>query len=323
MVREHPLKKIYNIIDYRDLNTGGIDVPSFPRIIELEVTNYCNFQCRMCKTGSGSSKRPKGFMDKDIFKKLINEVKDYQCAVKFVGWGEPTLHAEFLNFVKIAKEAGLICHLTTNGSMMTADFSKKVIESGLDSVKFSFQGVDSSGYFDIRRRTDFDALMGRIEELYRIRGDKDNPYITIGTSVLEETSEQIEMFREKYQRICDKLEVGNTSLQYVETDLITDDDKLKERFCRIKEAQKSFLKRPACCTQVFDVVAIHWDGNICACCNDCEEEMLLGNLKDNTIKECWNGKKEDMFRRILFEKAWDKLPLCKNCYDMWEWTHRK
>ncbi len=60
-------------------------LPQFPRIIELEITNHCNFKCIMCPTGVGTAKRERGYMSEEVFYKALDEIEKYESAIKFVG----------------------------------------------------------------------------------------------------------------------------------------------------------------------------------------------------------------------------------------------
>lgn len=322
MKREHPLKRFYSVIDNGEPHEKLKALPEFPRIIEMEITNHCNFQCLMCKTGTGIAKRQRGYMSPELFDKFLTDIDGKGCAVKFVGQGEPTLHPEFINFVKRAKDKGIVCHLTTNGSMFDADYMKKLIESGMDSVKFSFQGVTAEGYHTLRRKDDFESLLQKIEQFYQMRGEKAVPFITIGTSVTSETKEEIDEFKKRCEKFCDKIEVGVTTLEYIDLSKISN-EQTKEYLVKMQQSQNQNMRRYHCCHQVFDVITVHWNGNICACCADNDEEMVLGNLEETTIADCWNSDKEKLYRDILVERQYDKLPLCKNCYDVYGWTYQE
>lgn len=323
-MREHPLRKFYNIIDSGEPYEKLKAVPGFPRIIEMEITNHCNFQCLMCKTGTGIAKRERGYMSEELFDKFLESVEGKGCAIKFVGQGEPTLHKKFILFVKKAKEKGIVCHLTTNGSMLNDEYMKEIIESGLDSIKFSFQGVTKEGYCVLRRKDDFESLLKKIERLYDMRERMGGlyPFITIGTSITNETDEEVKAFRERCEQFCDKVEIGITTLEYIDLSKIHDES-VKDSLEKIKQMQSQKIRRYKCCHQIFDVITVHWNGNICACCADNDEVMVLGNLDSNTLEECWNSDKEKLYRNILAERQYEKLPLCKDCYDIYGWTYQE
>ncbi|MEG0179371.1 MAG: radical SAM protein, partial [Oscillospiraceae bacterium] len=183
MKRIHPLKRFYKTVDSPDIAYKLQNIPSFPYILEFEVTNNCNFHCLMCKTGMSTAKRERGYMSCDTYKKIIDEIKGKQIALKFVGQGEPLLHPNFPEFVKEAEENGIVCHLTTNASLLDEDMMDKLFSAGLESIKFSFQGVTREGYLEMRQKDNFEQLMNTISKLYNKRGNKERPYITIHTTV--------------------------------------------------------------------------------------------------------------------------------------------
>ncbi len=147
------------------------------------------------------------------------------------------LHPQAIRFFCEAKNRGVITHLTTNGSLLTADMMKEIVDSGcLDSIKFSFQGINPEGYEIIRQKDGFDDLMNRISMLYQIRGDKQTPFITIGTSITNETKLDIETFIEQGNKVSDKVEVGMTNLECSDLSLIQSES-IKEKLIVLRSEQ--------------------------------------------------------------------------------------
>lgn len=320
MHRVNRLKEIYKTIDNGTAEEKMKKLPVFPKIIEFEVTNHCNFQCLMCKTGVGTSTRERGYMTDEVFDCVINEIKEYPIALKFVGQGEPLLHPKCIEYIRKAKENNIIVHLTTNGSLLNEEMMKQLIETELDSIKFSFQGIDREGYLTLRQKDNFDELLSKIELLYKLRGGVSNPYITIGTSVTDEEREQVENFRIKYSKICDKIEIGITTLEFIELEKI-ENKEVQQKLKLIQEKQNDVKRRYACCPQVFDTIAVRWNGDITACCADLDGVMTIGNILQKSILECWNSPMENKYREILSKGEYEKLQLCKDCYDVYGWTY--
>lgn len=320
MERINRLKEIYKTIDGGEAQEKIKNLPRFPKIIEFEVTNHCNFQCLMCKTGMATSTRERGYMTDEIFHAVINEIKDYPIALKFVGQGEPDLHPKLMEYIRIAKENDIVVHLTTNGSLLDESKMMELIDAELDSIKFSFQGVDAEGYKQLRQKDNYEELLHKIELLYKLRGDKEFPYITIGTSVTSESEEKVMAFRNRCEHICDKVEVGITTLESIDLDKIQSEDARNE-IRKIQEHQNRIKRRYVCCPQIFDTIAVRWNGDITACCADSDGVMTLGNIKLKSILECWNSPLENKYREILSKCEYDKLELCKDCYDVYGWTY--
>lgn len=319
MKREHPLDYFYKTIDHCTIEEKVSHLPDFPRIIEFEITNHCNFHCLMCKTGVGTALRERGFMSSQVFDRVIEQIKDKGSALKFVGQGEPLLHKNFMDFIRKAKENHIICHLTTNGSILDEAYMEELVDSGLDSIKFSFQGVDASGYKSLRQRNDFDSLLLKIKKLYNIRGEKAAPFITICTSVTSESQEQIHAFKKQTEKFCDKVEVGITTLDFIDIEHVKD-SKEREQLRILQKEQMRKKQRYECCHQVFDVITVRWNGDITACCADNDGIMTLGNIEQMSIEECWNSKKENSYRKILANRDYEALPLCRDCYDVMGYT---
>ena len=51
--------------------TGKADIKGMPVSVSAELTNNCNLQCPDCASGSGLMKRKRGFMDIELFKKVM------------------------------------------------------------------------------------------------------------------------------------------------------------------------------------------------------------------------------------------------------------
>lgn len=320
MQRVNRLKEIYKTIDNGTAEEKMKNLPKFPKIIEFEITNHCNFQCLMCKTGVGTSLRERGYMSDEVFDRIIDEIKHYPIALKFVGLGEPLLHPKCIEYIKKAKENNIIVHLTTNASLLDEKKMQGLIDAELDSIKFSFQGVDREGYMILRQKDNYEELMKKIEQLHTLRGEREFPYITIGTSVTDEKKEQVEAFRSECSKISDKVEIGITTLEFIDLEKIQS-EAVRDNLRKIQENQDQAKQRYVCCPQIFDTIAVRWNGDVTACCADSDGVMTLGNVLKESILDCWNSAKENKYREILARCEYDKLELCRDCYDVYGWTY--
>lgn len=70
-----------------------------------------------------------------------------------------------------------------------------------------------------------------------------------------------------------------------------------------------------CCPEVYDKLSINWNGDVTACCSDYDNFMIVGNINSETIEDIWNSTKLNKIREMLSNREYDKLHLCKTCYD--------
>lgn len=313
-MRSNPFQSLYKSCNAGNSRAKLEKLPVFPNFVDLELTNTCNFRCLMCPTGNHSLERPAGFMTVATYKKIVNELAEHKTPIRFILWGEPTLHPQFLDFLSIAKEKGLLTHLNTNGSQLTAEFINNMIENGLGSIKFSFQGIDQKSYLEMRNIDYFNELLDVIKMFRDIRGDRQFPYLQASTSITYETKEQVSNFRMIMSELVDSVSIGRTVFYHADLNSV----RLRPSEMKILEElikEESVVKKHPECPEVYDKLSINWDGTVTACCDDPNNEMLLGSLSDNTIKEIWHSDKLNYYREMLAQMRHDELPRCKTCYD--------
>ena len=75
----------------------------FPVRFNVEPTNYCNLSCSMCPR---ELNRPFGYMELNLFKKIIDESILYgkRLIITLNKDGEPLLHPELTQMIKYAKD---------------------------------------------------------------------------------------------------------------------------------------------------------------------------------------------------------------------------
>ena len=313
-MRQNPFKPIYDKCNAGNSKEKLNNLLDFPRYIDVELTNTCNFKCLMCPTGVGVQKRMKGFMSDAVYYKILTEIKGYKTPLRFVRWGEPTLHPKMLEYLKEAKKNNIFIHINTNGKMLDEEMMLELIAIPLDSIKLSFQGVDEKSYKEMRNIDYFKELLKKIENLYNLRGDKKYPFIHIATTITYESNEQVAFFKERVRKFADHVTVGRTQLEFIDISKV----KLKESevttLLWLKEQESLFKKHPEC-PEVFDKLSINWDGKVTACCADYDEKMVIGDVMESSLNEIWNSEKLNYYRSLLADMRHDDIELCRMCFD--------
>ncbi|GAG80039.1 unnamed protein product, partial [marine sediment metagenome] len=55
-------------------------------------------------------------------------------------------------------------------------------------------------------------------------------------------------------------------------------------------------------------------------CLDSENKSIMGNIKDQSIKEMWNSERYMKFRKLHTERRFSEIPLCNTCESYRELT---
>ena len=286
-------------------------------MLDVEVTDTCNFRCIMCPTGNRAMKRPSGFMSQKTFDRIIEEAEGRVKALRFIGWGEPTLNKELVLFISKATEAGLLTHLNTNGSKINQYIAEALVDSGLTSIKFSFQGVDRDSYAKMRKIDFFNGMLESINQVGLARGNHKYPFIAASTTTTDETPEQIEGFVSILEPMVDQLSIGKTIFGFIDMKAARLTPTERVMIETMIETEADRLVHPDPCPEVFDKLTVQWDGSVRVCCNDYNGKTNLGNINTDSLLDIWTHPVIEEYRDRLAQGDYGS-ELCKTCWSYLE-----
>ena len=136
----------------------------FPEALQIEVTNRCNFNCRMCIRRVWDAKPTD--LNLDLYKKIARSSFQFLERLILYGLGEPIIHPKFLEMLEIARanlpgESQIT--ISTNGSLLNPKLAEKVLKVGIDSLSFSIDTLDAVKLRRIRRGSKPDVIMRNFE----------------------------------------------------------------------------------------------------------------------------------------------------------------
>ncbi|MCX6354797.1 MAG: radical SAM protein [Candidatus Aureabacteria bacterium] len=120
-----------------------------PVHLTIEVTHRCNLSCHMCDLYGGdkeidSLRSRKEAPGEQFSLALMEQLCDSFHGSKPVlslGGGEPLLHPQIAELISCAKRKGLLCTLTTNGTLLEK-YAAALTDAGLDSIVLSIDGPE-------------------------------------------------------------------------------------------------------------------------------------------------------------------------------------
>lgn len=286
-------------------------IAKYPNNIMIEVTNACNLKCKMCY--HKNMKRKIGFMSEELFRKVIKEAID--LGVENVGLyttGEAFLHPKIFDFIKIAKQKGInYVYITTNGISLNKDKIQKIIESGLDSIKFSIDSATKEFYEEIKVGASWGKLIANIKLLKKLRDEVDSK-LKIFASYLITKGNYNDLF--KYNAVFGDL-IDETLFSFIDNQGGQVDvgfmipNEMKEYLNKLITPSDELFP----CGLLWHRFIINYDGTLTICCIDFDAKLVYGDLDRSTLRECWNNKKMQKFRKIHRERKFELLPLCHKC----------
>jgi MoaA/NifB/PqqE/SkfB family radical SAM enzyme len=139
------------------------------REVIVEITNRCHLNCRMCIRQAWEAEQ--GDMPRAAFQELLAQLQTFPtvATLKFGGYGEPLLHPDFFAMVEAAHRQGLRTVATTNGMLLTEERAGRLVDSGLDALYVSVDGVSPEAYADIRQGGEWAVWQSHLEGLRRLK----------------------------------------------------------------------------------------------------------------------------------------------------------
>jgi len=124
----------------------------------------------------------------------ICEFMPFAHTVDFTGWGEPLLHPRIFEMIRAAKSRGCLTSMTSNGTALNARNSGLLLQSGLDRLAVSVDGVRPETYNSIRRGSDFtkvEANLTRLSQL--IAGENSRLELAIAYTLQQTNTDELHL----------------------------------------------------------------------------------------------------------------------------------
>lgn len=281
-------------------NPKNFIVGDFPIHIDIELNTNCNLKCFMCFQSFDKPKVQK--MDTSLVKKIINEgAKKGLCSIKFQYRGEPLLDDRIVDFVKYAKDKGIIeVMFNTNATLLTEEKARGLIEAGLDKLICSVDGYTKEVYENVRIGGNFETVLENIRRLQRIKKEmgKNNPIVRVQMVDTPRNHQEIAGYINFWRKIADHVGIEDM-LDYEAKE--NDDTPLPDWSC----------------AQLWQRMFVLADGDVLPCCRAIkggnEKIMVLGNAKTQTIEDIWKGRKIKQLRLLHMNGESHKSKMCSLC----------
>ncbi|MFZ0183903.1 MAG: radical SAM/SPASM domain-containing protein [Nitrosotalea sp.] len=275
-------------------------VSKFPPHVDVEISSTCDLNCPMCYTTTEEFKQKvnRGFMDFELFKKIIDECVKYNLySIRISLRGEPFIHPNVFDMIKYAKEKGIkeVASLTHGGRLDEQKF-EKLIDLGLDWLTISFDGIGET-YEKIRHPLKFNDQVEKIRKFQEIKKRRGSvkPVIKVQT-VWPAISKNPAEFYNIFNPITDQV-ASNPLIDYLRNDTEV-------------VYEKNFT-----CPQLWERMVIGSDGGVMLCGNDEMGAYKVGNANEESLYKIWHGKKMNEARDIHMRHMGVKeINICKHCY---------
>lgn len=127
-----------------------MNTPNYkPRLIFWEVTKGCNLRCIHCRA---TATELSSINDLPTHKALniIKQVSQLSLPILVLSGGEPLYRKDIFELASYGRECGLRVALATNGTLVSKEVARKIVDSGVKRVSISLDGADAATHDSFR-----------------------------------------------------------------------------------------------------------------------------------------------------------------------------
>ena len=305
--RNNPKLAIKNKLIGEKFNNSKIR----PLCIDIEVASVCDLACPHCYRQFIST--PDKIMSKDLAFKLIDQASEIKVpSMKFNWRGEPLLNPSLPEIIDYAKQKGVLeTIINTNATKLDENMSRKIINSGLDLLIYSFDGGTKKSYEKMRpgrfKKNNFEEIYNNIKNFSKLKKKMKSsfPRTKIQMVLTDDTFNEQEKYFNLFKDIVDDVSVkqyterggkiSDIGEEYLKKST-TQDKNITQKFLDIKKVNPDsevmrdpdgnvFISKGRMpCEQPYQRMLVTYDGRVSMCCYDWGSMHPVGYVDALAIK---------------------------------------
>jgi radical SAM protein with 4Fe4S-binding SPASM domain len=289
---------------------------SFPMFFQIQTNNLCNGSCSMCPLSKKKNKKP-GRMSNELFEKIIKEISENRLTYTII-WlflqNEPLTDNNIFNKLKLVKKLSngkIITSIVTNGTLLTEEKIKELSEANVDIIFFSIDAFTEETYNKIRRGLSYNQVLKNIENIIN---SNCKTFVVVKFTLQKDNYLELNDFKKFWKKKGIITEIGYVNNRLGDVSNFEDIYLTPKKVPFKRKFLHNFkLRLAGGCFILATAFNILYNGDVIMCCNDYSKRVILGNVKNKTIKDIWNSKKYNSIREAVSNKDFEKIPGCNNC----------
>ncbi|MBF0594963.1 MAG: radical SAM protein [Candidatus Omnitrophica bacterium] len=298
-----------------------------PYLVQLDLTNACNTVCLYCMNYStlGLKKEypshwQNEFLDMATARRLIPELKALGVKeIDVTGNGEPFMHPDCIEILRLIKSSGIKCLVRTNGLFINQDIIDQLLAMGLNGIDLSLWAGTPQGYAVMHPGESEESFLKIYDWLQYLAELRDKNKVSLKLRILNVVGADNFRDLEGMLSFASEIKADYVLFKYAMGDFfrpeiagriqLSNDEKIE--LIRLSEASvhkkrvrnnldyfihaldRSFKVDRCYFGWLYARVTV--TGGVIPCCGCTDKEM--GNFKENIFSTIWFGTKFDEFRQ--------------------------
>jgi len=267
-----------------------------PTVLNIELTNNCNFECPHCPRNALNEGRGLGFMPIALFDKIVDEIAGGVSMVKLIGLGEPSLHPQLDHIMRRLRDRRIKTLLYTNGTLFERYSPSEIMAWRADELVVSIDGTDERSFKRLRVGGDFKKLQVNLAEFRAQRATAvgPTPRIEVRHVIMpNETPAMLKAFTDYWRKgFADTVKYCFLGTPY-------------------DRPRAAARQRPPC-RDIRREMHVRYDGRVPLCGYEGHGEWI-GALAKSEVGAVWRAPRLEEVRRLHRKRDLSELEFCKTC----------
>lgn len=294
--------------------------------IYIELTSRCNLHCPYCYHGDNANNQ-KTDISIAIFSKLVSELVGLDCYSIELSGGEPLLHPEIMQIIKLAEQNNIGIKLITNGTMLNLLNEESV--TYIDEIAISIDGITNEDHNALRGKGAFEQIAENLSYLKALGAiDKVFFSFTINKSNCHKILDFINFGCEQKVGGVNFNELHATPI--LNSSFIKNETLSKNELLALRENLESYKYQydskiriipnreiGGDCPLLHDdtptTLRIDCDGNVYLCEGFCGRDYSIGNIGTDSLANIVNSDRALKYLTFFKERI-NLIDKCRSCF---------
>jgi radical SAM protein with 4Fe4S-binding SPASM domain len=273
--------------------------------------------CPECPSGLKQFTRPTGKLDLDLHRKMLGQVRKTVFYINYYFQGEPFLHPDFLTLIKDAKKQNIYTATSTNAHFIDAEKAKEIVESGLDRLIISIDGLTQETYENYRVHGQLTKVIEGTKQLIKVKKElkSNTPHLIFQFLAVRPNEHEIPQVFELGKELgIDEVRIKSAQLYDYKNGnpLMPENEKYSRYKLQSDGTYAMKYKLGDHCWRMWSSSVLTWDGKVVPCCFDKDAKHILGTLESSNFQEIWSNKQYKAFRNAVLTNR-NAIDICQNC----------
>lgn len=279
--------------------TARTSLPAYPTVVKIDISPLCNLGCTVCvhartngnERAVAAQERRTHLMPLDRYRRIVGEIAGRSTGVSLYWLGDPILHPDLDAMCRIARDAGLMVHVSTHLSLKLSDERlARLARSGLTHLSVCVDGLRQETYEKTRVGGRIDLVLDNLERLCRFKREN-------GIADLH-----VEIQYIKYQHNLSELDEAIERFKALGVDQVSTFWGSLHNWADFEKVQVFGAKKrtliPRCHWPYYSML-IKFNGDVLPCCvyrrsqeyaTSLPDSRAIGNVFESSVWKVWNSE---------------------------------